>query len=267
MIDVVIFSRNRSLQLYALLESLYFYTDAQQCANISVIFKYDKEHLDGLDEIKKKFSSIKFVDQSDFKSDVTNCLSSTNSFCTFFVDDIIFKKQCSLLEMCRILDLNRGILTFSMRMGMHLNFCYPTGESQPIPDGLVQNGYFVWDWRSGTGDWNYPISVDGHVFRKDHVLEWIKLIDFDNPNQLEDRLQIAKRISQIFSCLCMTSSCVVNLPINRVQNEYKNKSGEETPENLKKIWDQKKKINFLSLSNINNNSAHYPATIDLVERS
>lgn len=267
MIDVVIFSKNRTLQLYAFLESLFFYTDAQQNANISVIFKYDEEYLDSLEEIKKRFSNIRFVDQKDFKKDVVSCLAGNNRFCTFFVDDIIFKKKCSLLDMCRILDSNHGILTFSMRMGMHLNFCYPTGEHQPIPDGFIQNGYFIWDWRNGSGDWSYPISVDGHVFRKEHMLEWIGLIEFSNPNQFEDRLQIAKRISQVFGCICMTSSCIVNLPINRVQNEYKNKSGEELPENLKKLWDQGKKINFLSVSEINNNSAHYPATIELVERS
>jgi hypothetical protein len=267
MIDTVIFSRNRPLQLYALLESLHFYSDIKDHSSISVIFKYDDLYVDGLEEIRKKFPHVRFVNQGNFKQDIMSCFSEASRFCTFFVDDIIFKKRCSILTMCGILDANPRILTFSMRMGMHLNYCYPTGENQPIPDGMVQGGFFAWDWRSGSGDWSYPISVDGHVFRKDQMLSWIQMIEFNNPNQFEDRLQIAKQMSQNFGCVCMTSSCIVNLPINRVQDEYKNKSGEELPENLKKIWDQGKKIDFLSLSEINNTSAHYPSSISLLERS
>lgn len=266
MIDTVIFSRNRPLQLFALLESLHFYTDFKESSKISVIFKYDDEYLDSLQEIREKFSHINFINQGNFKQDVVSCLEGSNRFCTFFVDDIVFKRSCAALTVCGILDSNPGILTFSLRMGTHLNYCYPTGESQPIPDGNVQSGFFIWDWRRGSGDWGYPISVDGHVFRKDQFLSWLEPISFNNPNQFEDRLQIAKQMAKNFGCVCMTSSCIVNLPINRVQDEYKNKSGEELPENLKKSWDAGQKIDFLMFSNINNSSAHFPSSIRLVER-
>lgn len=267
MIDIVIFSKNRPLQLYSFLESMDHYTDHKNAANVSVIFKYDDEYLNSLDELKGKFPSVNFVKQEDFKSDLSSCLSGRNSFCTFFVDDIIFKRKFSFEEVCAVLAPNPGILTFSMRMGLHLNFCYPTRENQPIPDGFTQQGFFVWDWKSGQGDWSYPISVDGHFFRKDDFMSWIKMIDFTNPNQLEDRLQFVKSLNLSSRCICSTSSSIVNLPVNRVQNEYKNRSEEESPEVLKKYWDDGKKIDFLKLSNINNNSAHFPAKIELAERN
>lgn len=267
MIDIVIFSKNRPLQLYSFLESMEHYTDVRGSAEVSVIYKYDDEYSRSLDEIRERFSSVRFVKQGDFKSDLSSCLSGDNRFCTFFVDDIVFKRKFSFEETCTVLSSNPGILTFSMRMGLHLNFCYPTRESQPIPDGFTQQGFFIWDWKLGQGDWSYPISVDGHVFRKDDFCSWLRMIEFTNPNQLEDRLQFVKSLNFPSRCICNTASSIVNLPINRVQNEYKNRSEQVSPEVLKQHWDDRKKIDFLKLSNINNNSAHFPTKIELMERN
>ena len=86
MIDVIVFSKNRPLQLYALLESMLSFTDAGQVAQVSVIYSYDDEYSSALDEVKKKFEGITFIKQTNFKRDVATALfASTNDFCTFFI--------------------------------------------------------------------------------------------------------------------------------------------------------------------------------------
>jgi len=259
MIDVVIFSKNRPMQLHALLDSMHKLTDCKKSANVTVIYKYEEKYVAALENIKKTFESINFKSQTDFKSDVTNVLASNfNRFCTFLVDDIIFKEPVSLANVCHLLNSNSSVLTYSMRMGTHLNFCYPTNSPQPVPDGMVQNGMFVWQWRNSQGDWGYPISLDGHVFRKNDVTRWMSRIDFSNPNQLEDRLQTAKMENLETHCVCTTTSCIVNLPINRVQDEYKNRCGDEDPEILLGLWNEGKRINVDAILGLNNNSAHFP---------
>lgn len=268
MIDVIIFSKNRPLQLYALLESLFSYTDASHVANVAVVYAYDDLYTEALEEVSSKFSNIVFIKQSNFKQDVASALfSSTNDYCTFLVDDIIFKNTISLNNIVELLKNNPGLLTYSMRMGLHLNFCYPINKEQPIPDGSVISQTFVWNWMNAQGDWNYPLSLDGHVFKKSDVMSWISKINFKNPNQLEDFMQHAKTLGLPQHCACHVFSSIVNVPINRVQNEYANRCGEVDPASLLDVWRAGKKIDIEHTFKIINDSAHYPINIKIVDRT
>lgn len=267
MIDIIIFSKNRPLQLYALLETLYLHTDAQKSANVTVIYRYEQEFSHSIDEIADRFFSVRFVEQRDFYQDVINCLKvTTNRFCSFLVDDIVFKENISLANTCHLMMTNPQILTFSMRMGTHLNFCYPTNSRQSIPDGTIQSGFFAWNWKSGQGDWSYPFSLDGHIFRKEDVERWLSKISFSNPNQFEDRLQIAKTERGNEICICQTQSSIVNLPLNRVQDEYKNRCGDISSTELLAYWEEGKKIDSSKFLGISNTSAHYPQPLTMVDR-
>lgn len=267
MIDIVSFSRNRPLQLYSFLESLEDNTDARFSSNVSVIYRYDDPFLEGLGEVKNKFGWVNFINQDNMRNDVLVELEkSKNEFCVFFVDDIIIKDSVSFSSVCETIKTNPGILTFSLRMGLNLDFCYPTSSPQPIPDGIIRSGLFAWDWRSGQGDWGYPMSVDGHIFRKSEMISWISSISFQNPNQFEDRLQPFKSMNEKVFCACYTMSKIVNLPMNRVQDEYKNRSEEMRAEDLLEWWNEGKKIDVESLMKIKNNSAHFPVKIKLKER-
>jgi len=269
MIDIIIFSKNRPLQLYALLESLYSLTDAKDTASVTVIHKYDDPYEKSLSELKEKFNHVNFIQQADFKKDTLAAIfASTNQHCAFLVDDIVFKTGVSFKDIVNLISANDGVLTFSMRLGLHLNFCYPSNSDQPVPNGNVINEIFVWEWTNGKGDWGYPISLDGHVLRKHDVLKWTSRINFNNPNQYEDYMQATAKMEKIPThCVCHTSSIIVNLPLNRVQSEYQNRCGDISPEELLEIWQQGKKIDVKAVYKINNTSAHFPISIPLTERN
>lgn len=269
MTDVIVYSKNRPLQLYALLESMYVMTDAKESADVTVIYKYDEAYLPCLEELRTKFSGVRFLHQEDFRKDtLTTLITSVNQYSTFLVDDIIFKSGVSFKDIESLLSTNPNILTFSMRMGLHLNLCYPTNSYQPIPNGNVVNEIFVWDWTQASGDWAYPVSLDGHIFKKSDVLKWASRINFTNPNQFEDYLQHSFKMDSVEKhCVCHTNSIIVNLPLNRVQDEYKNRCGELSAEELLSIWNSRKKIDTQSIAKLHNNSAHYPINIPIVERN
>ena len=93
--DLIIFSFDRPLQLYALLESVEKYFS--NVGNTQVIYRYSNgEFQHGYEEIQKQFEWVTFTAQSpvtphqDFKCLTMNALQeSPNKHVLFAVDDII----------------------------------------------------------------------------------------------------------------------------------------------------------------------------------
>ena len=65
-------------------------------------------------------------------------------------------------------------------MGLHLDYCYPLSVSQKVPDGQVLDGVFGWNFTNAEHDWAYPLSVDGHVFRSNDMLQMLEAIHPDD---------------------------------------------------------------------------------------
>ena len=117
----------------------------------------------------------------------------------------------------------------------------------------------MWQWRGAPGDWAYPMSLDGHIFRTEDVLPLIQAERFDNPNLLETRL--AKHPIDKPLMTCLDEHVVVNIPLNRVQNVYHNRCGDDwTAERLNELFLAGKAIDTRHFDGMQNRSAH-----DLVE--
>jgi hypothetical protein len=71
------------------------------------------------------------------------------------------------------------------------------------------------------------MSVDGHIFRYSDIFPLVQGIEFTSPNTFEVGLA-RNRIKARPLMTCYTESVVVNLPVNRVQDDYeKNRAGVE----------------------------------------
>lgn len=99
----------------------------------------------------------------------------------------------------------------------------------------------MWDWVSRKQEFNdnfsYPMSVDGHIFQTNIIRDLLNNIDFNNPNSLESRMDTVCVPALTHRPVMMSGhlSCVVNTPINRVQNTCENRAGETygvSPEQL-----------------------------------
>ena len=265
MIDICIFSRNRPLQLHGLLCSIK--DKVSYSGEITILYRYDDDYLSALMEIKEQFPECKFIEDDNFKDQVCKFLDHGSELCFFLVDDIIFRKAIDLRLCENILAHNPNILTFSLRLGLHLNYCYPMQQSQKIPNGQVQQELFIWDWTSADHDWGYPLSVDGHVFRKKQFLEWCRHLDFSNPNSYESELQSIKH-TFLIPDLCITGveAFLFNNPLNRVQDVYQNRSENVTTESLLEKWDAGLEIDISKLESIINTGAHYVTDLPLRTR-
>ena len=266
MINFVAFSRNRPIQLHALLSSMRNCVDGPH--SVTVLHRYDSEYQASLDELVQEFHEVRFVNETSFRDQVTKITSESGYFIAFLVDDIIFKEKFSVDVPVSVLNQVGDSLCFSLRLGLHLDYCYPVDRPMKVPDGTVSNGVFFWDWTSAELDWNYPLSLDGHVFRRDQMLQMISAIQFKNPNEFEAVLQfIAKQYQLPRICSSFVRSPLLNVPMNRVQDEFKNRCLDVTVESLHDLWRAGNVIDLTRLDGYINHGAHEPIELSYMRRN
>ena len=266
MLDILIFSKNRPLQLQGLIKSLLHYSNVDS-KKINVLYKYDDQYLEGINNLKYIHQEINFIKETDFNKQVKEFLGNGEKFCSFFVDDIIVKDNFDFTIPCKILELNPHIMTFSLRLGTHLTFCYALNSSQLVPNGVINSGIFIWNWKNSQHDWNYPLSLDGHIFRKSDIESWSSHLSFKNPNQYESQLQsVRSNFVMPDICCSFLKSKIFNLPLNRVQNEFQNRCEDISIDDLYELWKSKKEIDYLKFENFMNKSVHEPLSLPLVSR-
>lgn len=245
--DLVIFSRNRPLQLYALLESIDKYFDSDSI-HVTVLHRYDSEYSKALEEVADKFNDHEFIDELNpslnltghgFKKCMQELLTRSGRLIAFLTDDIIFKGHVDVRQISELMNAP-SVLAFSLRLGLHISECYALNQSQPVPAGSVwPPNIFAWLWKQSQMDWQYPFSVDGHVFRKSQFSEWVAGLDYHHPNSFEEKLQECRKFPGIPEVmLSHVVSRLVNLPINRVQETHQNRCGSTTSEFLLSKWNK-----------------------------
>lgn len=108
----------------------------------------------------------------------------------------------------------------SFRLGRNTTYCHPVDAEQAVP------GEFPWKWREAELDFNYPLSLNGTVYRSADILPLLDF-SFSNPTELEAGL--AARAADVrFKPEWMTApvhSCCVSLPHNRVSSSNGARAG------------------------------------------
>lgn len=263
---MLVFSRNRPIQLHGLLHSLQ--QKATGMGTLSVLHCYDEKYKPALDEVRHLFPSVQWIQEADFRLDVQGVLESSGPVVGFLVDDNFLRRSVNLQACAGRLLESPEVLAFSLRMGLNLEHCYMIDRPQPLPDGFVRKGLFHWDWRQAVYDWAYPLSLDGHLFRTEHVLSWTTGIPFRKPNTLEAMIQAALSRPELPPlCSCFPESVLIGIPLNRVQDEFKaNRSMNCSPEQLLELWNNGYCMDAQRLSSVLPRSAHLPIQVPFQRR-
>lgn len=267
-VSAVIFSFDRAIQLHALLASLK--EKASESFPIFVIYRAStSDHLESYQELKSQMASnnIKFVlqrDKGDFFHLLIDILESIKTEKMFFlVDDILPTENIDIEELKKI-DSQEYVL--SLRLGTNLSYAYTINKQQPLPKLKDNDNKIYWNWNEAEYDWNYPLSVDGHVFLTLEILAMIKNISFHSPNTLEGELQIFKPIFEKRQGLAYKKSKIVNIPCNKVQTDINNRHGQLSTDELLKKWQTGYQIDYQKLFGLNNNSCHQEVDLSFIPR-
>jgi hypothetical protein len=256
-LEIVIFSKDRPLQLLALLESLQHFSVPVILPHIIYNAK-DLNYQKAYDDLFQRFPHLYKSTINDrelgFKRTLENLITDLISDkITFFVDDIIVKNTINWIK---ILSFDSNKVIPSLRLAPHLKFCYTTNDYQLLPPLKSKDDGFWWFWKEGEYDWKYPLSVDGNVFSRIEFLNMIKKLEFKAPNTLELRLQKFNHLFLNRLGFCFSETIIVNNPINKVQSEINNLHGKIHQDELLNLWSQQKRINYLQFQGLKNVSAH-----------
>lgn len=270
--ECIIFSKDRALQLHALLAS--YLEKVVAPAPAYVLFQTSSQsHKKAYEDLIKIFSkqNISFIKQNNrisFRTDLIELLSSIQSEkIIFLVDDIIFIENLDLNDFTKF---NTDTFVPSLRMGMHLKRCYTLQQEQPLPEwisGLIKDEDKVcWKWESGIFDWGYPLSVDGHIYSTQEMVSISKLISFNAPNSFEDGLQKFTKLFLPRFGVCYRKSKIINIPWNMVQQEHPNLHGNINQNYLLEQWQKGYQLDYKKLYGYVNESVHQELPLELIQR-
>ncbi|KKP36085.1 MAG: hypothetical protein UR26_C0001G0129 [candidate division TM6 bacterium GW2011_GWF2_32_72] len=269
--DLIVFSYDRPIQLYAFLESVEKYVLGLN--NIYIIYRSsDLEFDQGYDCVKHDFSNVIFCKQknkSDFKHWTAKAFFQKDSNNVIFaVDDIIIKDFIDLKKCVCVLIENKAY-GFYLRLGKNITESYSCNIITGIPQHEeVAPGIFKYRIFSGAGDWCYPNTVDMTLYRKKDIALKLFLMPWDTPNSLEAAWSKGARfINKSSYGLFLEESKIINIPANLVQNEQLNRYSESiSTKELLLLFQASKKINIEPFFKIKNKSPHMECKFDFINR-
>jgi len=258
-LQFIVFSKDRALQLHGLLSSLL----QNVTGNFTLHVLYhasSEEHQKAYNEVRHLFSKKtdwQWTKENNFRANLIQILENSHSteIC-FLVDDIVFIRPINL-DTIDWDTYSKGIL--SLRLGKGITFCYTKQKSMAVPPLKVVNTndkMLQFQWGASDYDWAYPLSVDGHIFPTHEIQVAVKELNYSAPNSFERALQ---RLSPLYSKrpgYCFASPRLLNIPLNRVQDEVDNCSGDICPEKLLARWNEGLTLHWRELSNIKTESVH-----------
>jgi len=254
-LNIMVFSKDRACQLDLFIRSFnkYYRGDIDDSLNVIYTYSNDKYCL-GYEELKKRGYGISYHDEQgrNFKQLTESMIDSNNPYTVFFVDDDVFKNPFDIdCREMKIFETDPDILCLSLRLYSGVNYCYTIPCDSPAPELSPEN---TWEWEGLKGDWGYPMSLDGHVFRTNEIQELLKSFDYRSPNTLEGSL--AARPLNKKKMICLDDSAIVNNPCNKVQTDNANHCGDISAEFLNRLYLANREISMSNIDGIKNNAPH-----------
>jgi hypothetical protein len=202
--DIVLFSSNRPLQLYASLESIQRYITGFE--HLTVLYHAtDESFAAGYEKVKDAFPIARFVaqGQGDFKPKLEKTVfDSPSAYVLFGTDDLIIKDFVDL-KLCMDQMEKTGAYGFYLRFGRHIN------QSAIPPSQLLSGGIYAWDIEMGEAGWGLARSLGMTLFKKEEIKKVLSQSKYKNPNGLE--LCWAKEVPQKALGLYFERSKMVNI--------------------------------------------------------
>lgn len=271
-VDLVLFSFDRPLQVYAFLESLEKYCVG--LGEVHVIYRASSQSfLEGYDIVRDRFQFAFFHQQgpdcyTNFKPLVMQYAFETPSaYVLFAVDDIVVKRNINLRACVESMEKNQAY-GFYLRLGFNITECYmQKGAKTSLPYlHDCGNDIYKFSFNQSSGDWGYPNTLDMAIYRKADIERDIKKIIFKAPNTFEGAWANLANLKNIG--LCFSESKIVNVPINLVNEEYidNRNMGLYSKKELLNIFDQGLKIDIDHISSLHNSAPHMPCYLKFVAR-
>jgi len=254
MSSIIVFSKDRPMQLHAYLESLLLFSDAQR-NDITVLYCQTPQI--NYARVIAAFPDIRWVKEQNFHADLIQAIDASKDFIIFGCDDVVFTGPFNLGFAKDVLSKNDDIFGFSFRLG---------GNIQPAPKDISDsNQYLKWSWQAAAAlHYNYPWELDCTLYRKIDIQQMLaahgELIK--SPNYFEGDFagNIKKYISRPnLACLNERSKAIV-ITVNTVQNTHQNGFDDKKQTDIYSLSDlynkKNNKLDVMAISSVPNHKIH-----------
>jgi glycosyltransferase involved in cell wall biosynthesis len=266
---ILIFSKDRAMQLEANLESLVLHCSEVKETKTFVLYKATEEvYRRQYDVVRRGFGFATFVVEENFRQQVIDIIGNCEHI-LFLVDDDIFVGNFHLRDILKSLSFNPDAIGFSLRLGKNTTYCYMKRTAQALPSFVaISDNIFKYDWRYAEHDFGYPLEVASSVYRSADILPLISKIDFGKPNMLEGMMAGNAGLYSDArpALLCYGQSVVFCHPINLVQDVSENRVGNNhgySVEELARMFDDGLRIDVSEFSGFIPQSPHQEADITM----
>jgi hypothetical protein len=237
MVDVVIFSFNRAMQLDCLLSGLKDWPMFAQ-ANVTVLYKTTSADYEaGYDITKSIHRHVTFKQQiGTFRDEVIAIYAGIKApYVLTLPDDSIVIDKTVYVDVSKI--ICGDCFALSLRLNPHCNYCQPAAKPMKVPTFHRINGVNYWHWKDYNPYtcWGYPHNYD-NVFETSKMRYLTAALDYKDPGQLEDRMNSRRPIDNP-TMACLDNSATICNPINIANSaNSRNPHGEWDTEKLNKMY-------------------------------
>lgn len=255
MASALIFSRDRPPQLDLLLRSMGDFLSVCETTVIHTVSTPDftKGYLKCIEEHR----GVQWWAQSQsFSNLVTHWLVTNPGPVMLLVDDACFRIEPndSHMRVCEGILVDETVIGVSLRLCGRINYCYSKNRKAPRPSLIDHGSHLTWAWRGASPDWDYPMSLDGTVFRSEELQRILKGVEFAHPNALEQYL--AEHPPDRPQMACLHDSLVFGIPMTRVQGVVDNRYAGIDHVALNREYLDGKRLNLKPIRGYLNRSVH-----------
>lgn len=216
MISIIVFSKGRSMQMHAYLESLLKFSDAEQ-EMITVLY-CETENI-RYEKLMQRFPQVRWIKENKFETDLKQVVSDAGEYIMFGCDDVVFTRKFSLEKAAEYLRDNSQVFGYSMRLGENI---------KPIPENVsLDDTVLEWKWDCAEQHYNYPWELDCTLYRKEDVVRMTMEEEtaIKNPNYYEAMITSdnrEERITRPNMASNKQAGCAIVITVNRVQETHQN---------------------------------------------
>lgn len=261
-IDLVVFSCNQPLKLYAFLESQK--NNVKNIHKIYVLYRSDNEQYENAyDKVKKDFPEAKFFKHSSKTAKenfapiliktVFNNYESSAKYVAFANDHNIVNGFIDMKEaVCKM--KKTGAYGFYFNLGNNI-------QNHPEKKIVIDEKVFAWQFAYSDGEWAYPNSINMTLFKKDDVYSYFKCMKFLDPNILQSLWNEHADLLKVGLYYDESKAITLNLQSMKNESNVTNSKKE-----LLKLFEQNLKIDLSTFKNLKNNTVEVAYKAHLIKR-
>ena len=214
---LLIFSKDRAVQLLALLESLQAMCLEFDVLDTVVLVKTTaKKHKRQYEELEEEFPNVYFYEETALFPDISKLLMNL-SYVLFLVDDAICIRPFCVPTMIQKLNENEDALGFSLRLGRNITYSYPhkCQQDKPVFTKLGEDVLKL-NWTKYKCDFGYPMELSSSIYRVSDVQALLQNSDVHTLQLVENSMWYNSRFRKDRqpNLMCFETSCIFSNPMN-----------------------------------------------------